>query len=430
MGQHDTLSNFKTDTEDTSEASDSNDTTIARIVAKAFEKAVAKLKLIKEAEETESQQEHSDQTNDQGQGKDTNSLTAETAEPYLYPEISNFRKRFLLWDLVKRYPFNDDITNTGENYFMFMCSGTCGGWADQLKGTFFSYLIANLTGRRFKARFLKHTCGMYNYVIPNRVNWSIADSWKPNENESHFHNHIQDAGFKFRVTAVNFSNAFKMEKKYLLSLWNLDYVTGMMNSSVYRDQLSWMKDLTPADVIAAIYQHLFKLHPRLQIVLEKFLYDTLPTSKHRLVCLHVRLGRESGFGDFAIRNSLSNLPKIWSWVSNETTSEYDKIFLMSDSNTVIESAYNQTFADKLVTIPGAIVHINKFGGKNMTTVCEGIEKLILEHHVAMNCDVFVRGISGLSDIAAAVRGSDKGLYCLQANGTIEACLRNNLLNYK
>ena len=424
--------------------SNNNSTYMTDVVAKAVKdmfgklmkgtmtvgEAVHDMRVIEARDEAQSSQQvmninqsiHQHKTN-QATGQSQANLTS--AESHVSP-ISDFRKRFLLWDLEQRYPFNDDVTNTGDNYFMYMCSGVCGGWGDQLKGTFFSYLIANLTGRRFKAQYLKHMCGMTNYVVPNRVNWSVSDTWKPSANESGWH---RGGGFKSRVSTVNLTELFHMDKKYIFSLWNLDYVTGMMKSTVYKNELSWMKGLSRAEVFAAIYQHLFKLHPRLQAILDKFLYNTLPTPKHRLVCIHIRLGREANWGDWKIRNSLSNLPKIWSWVANHTMSEHDRLFLMSDSNTVISSAYNQTFADKLVTVPGPIVHINKFDRKNMTRVCDGVEKLILEHHVVMNCDVFVRGISGLSDIAAAVRGSDTGLYCLLADGTIEACERNHLPDF-
>ena len=45
--------------------------------------------------------------------------------------------------------------------------------------------------------------------------------------------------------------------------------------------------------------------------------------------------------------------------------------------------------------------------------------------VTMHCDVLVRGHSGLSVLAAAIRGTDRGLYRLEDDGTILPARRNN-----
>ena len=127
---------------------------------------------------------------------------------------------------------------------------------------------------------------------------------------------------------------------------------------------------------------------------------------------------------------MKNLPKIWSWVETQSKTDLDKVFVTSDSYKVIMSAEDQSFKHRLVTIPGTIIHSNKFGSlMNITNVCSALDRLFLEHHMLMNCDVFVRGHSGLSVIASAVRGTDEGLYCLHTDGNIQPCHRNNFTTF-
>ena len=135
------------------------------------------------------------------------------------------------------------------------------------------------------------------------------------------------------------------------------------------------------------------------------------------------MGNNPSMHDSEVRNSLDNLPKIWSFVSDLLTSPTHKLFVMSDSSQVLQSARNQTFQDRLVLVPGRIIHVDRdYGGQD---VCGGFEKLMLEQHMLMNCDVLIQGESGLSALASFIRGTEVGLYCLRRNGDITPCHRDN-----
>ena len=62
----------------------------------------------------------------------------------------------------------------------------------------------------------------------------------------------------------------------------------------------------------------------------------------------------------------------------------DKVYVMSDADDIIASARNQTFSDRLLMVPGTIVHVDKQDGQKTERLCEGFEKLVLEHHLLMN----------------------------------------------
>ena len=113
--------------------------------------------------------------------------------------------------------------------------------------------------------------------------------------------------------------------------------------------------------------------------------------------------------DTEVRNKLENLPKNCEFVNKLSKSPTDKVYVMSDADDIIASARNQTFSDRLLMVPGTIVHVDKQDGQKTERLCEGFEKLVLEHHLLMKCDFLVRGHSGLSVIASAIGGTYKDL---------------------
>ena len=348
--------------------------------------------------------------------------------------MSPYRGQFLLWDFYKRPAFGPDVPATTDRYFVYRCDqgqmAVCGGWADRIKGLVVSYLLANLTGRVFKAQILKPDCELTHYLQPNRVNWSLPQRDFPKDEKFQIYTHPDDHVFKSHMHEFNFSKEFNASIKHVYFLGNLEDVTNLMKNTKYTSQLAWGRGLTPADVYAAVYKRLFKLHPRLQMKLQKILFNTLKTSNHRLICVHVRMGKTKTIPtDTETRNTLGNLPRIWDFVRNHSQSEFDRVYVMSDSEEVMTSAMQQSFKDRLVTVPGDIVHVDKQLGQKTERMCSGFEKLVLEHHLLMNCDVMVRGHSGLSVIASAIRATDRDLYCLHSDGAIVPCVRNDFSTF-
>ena len=269
-------------------------------------------------------------------------------------------------------------------------------------------------------------CNITRYLVPNQVNWRLPEPSKPAAKDMEKHRHIDGDEFKSTTSTRNFSLMLNPSKKYSYFISNVDNISGLTKSKPYAQHLSWMKGLSPADVYAAVYKRLFTLSPRLRGKLQDIILKSLPTPRHRLVCMHVRMGTNPSIqNDVEVRNSLENLPKMWSFISNHSRSELDRVFVMSDSEFVLSSARSQSFRDKLVTIPGDIVHVDKAGAHSVDQMCSGFEHLLLEHHLLMNCDVLVRGHSGLSVIASVVRATDDDLYCLKKDGSITPCLRND-----
>ena len=341
--------------------------------------------------------------------------------------MTKFRRNFKLWDKAfSSIVLTEEPMRNGKDYFIFQCQKKCGGWGDRMKGAMFAYIVANLTGRIFKARFVKPDCDYSNYLVPNRYDWYLSKNFTPASNETVFNNHFGDSRLRDKMESTNLTEKFKLNKKYHFFSGNLQFIINLKNNTMYKDQISWMKDLNRADIYAAIYTRLFRLSDRLQSTLNHVLDQALPTRQHRLICVHVRLG-EAAIQSDPIRMSIEKLPKVWAWIENQTRSDLDKVFVTSDSHKVVELAYNQTFGDRVISFPGAVIHSDKYKEarlRNKTLLCSGMERMILEYHTLMNCDILVKGHSGLSALASMVRGTNQGLYCLQKTGDIVPCKRD------
>merc|ERR1719239_2112474 len=109
---------------------------------------------------------------------------------------------------------------------------------------------------------------------------------------------------------------------------NNEFVSYIRDSPLYKKELAWMQQITNADVYAVLYKRLFKLAPRLQKKLLTILDNTLTSPKHRLVCIQIRLAHDAFKSDWAHRNSVDNLPKIWKFMNKLTASQNDKVFVM------------------------------------------------------------------------------------------------------
>ena len=333
----------------------------------------------------------------------------------------------------------DRVSFTRERYLVYVCDEICGGWADRLKGILSTYMMANLTKRQFKVQIKRPWCDLKNYLVPNKVNWTIADDFTYEKNltikqtDTRFINMVHKRPYDLtgRTDQTNFYDTFREHIRHYFTRTNMDYISGMRNSCIYNQELSWTHDVNIADIYAALYKRLFKLAPRLETVLQNTLSENLPTPNHRLICVHVRLGHEAFDTDWAKRNSIENLPEVWRFIRNHSQSDFDKVFVMSDSEKVIDIARNQSFGQRVFSIPGHIVHIDKFDlhRQSTTRACKGFQRLLLEHHMLMNCDLLMTSHSGLSNFASFIRGTDDGLFCLRDDGYIEPCERNDLRHF-
>jgi len=351
----------------------------------------------------------------------TTATTTATTTTDLAARPMRARERYAMWGNVTVPRFD---RHNSVRVMMYRCIENCGGWADRVRGAISTYLLANITGRSFKMRIKSPRCNLTHYLVPNRVDWSHPAIRQYSSSSDQ----VLDAGKVHNLLdkGLDITAPIRKDAHTVYFQTYRDFVAYFRNSSLFDSKFAWMKGMAHGDVYAVLYMNLFQLSAKLQSKLDALIHKHLPTPSHRLLCAHVRLGKNPSIStDSVIRNSLNNTPRLWQFLHARSRSSLDKVFIMSDSQEVIDSAQRQDFRGGLVTVSGNILHVDQADKQHVKAQaqCAGLEKVILEDHLLMNCDLLVMSKSGLSYFASYVRGTDKDLFCFRLNGTIESCQR-------
>ncbi|XP_041369817.1 uncharacterized protein LOC121383786 [Gigantopelta aegis] len=314
------------------------------------------------------------------------------------------------------------VTNaTSARYIIYECNknGLCGGWGDRLAGIVSSYLISLITNRTFGISITAPACNLTDYFEPHLIDWNIdLDRLKnlPSKRISHMDNRL----FQRTADKMNFSALMKETVIYYRE--NYEFFSGLQESAFHASNFLWMKKWTRDRVFAHVMRILFRLKSSLKKVLIDFINKVKPNKKWKLMCAHIRLGRNPTIpNDSEQRNNNETINVIWDFITKNFTCDLCKIFIATDSELVRQKA-KSLFPDKIVDIPGDIVHIERGQMKNR---CDAFTKVILDQQVLSKCDSLLLTKSGLGKIAAYLRGTEENLFC-SANKQIVKCLPNNI----
>ncbi|XP_041369818.1 uncharacterized protein LOC121383787 [Gigantopelta aegis] len=331
-------------------------------------------------------------------------------------------KLMTLTDTTTSTEREQPVTNASPaRYIIYECNknGLCGGWGDRLKGIVSSYLISLITNRTFGISITAPACNLTDYFEPHLIDWNIdLDRLKnlPSKRISHM-----DNGLFFRTADTkNFSALMKETVIYYRQ--NYEFIPRLQESDFHASDFLWMKKWTRDRVFAHVMRILFKLKKRLKTVLIDFINKAKPNKKWKLMCAHIRLGRNPTIpNDSEQRNNNETIKVIWDFITKNFTCDLCKIFLATDSEVVRQKA-KSLFPDKIVDIPGDIVHIERGQMKNK---CDAFSKVILDQQVLSKCDSLLITKSNFGKIAAYLRGTEENLFC-SANKQIVKCLPNNI----
>ena len=273
-------------------------------------------------------------------------------------------------------------------------------------------------------------CDILHYVSPNRVSWSMPHSFHKDfaQNTGDFQiiNMVDNETFYHNIWQMNFTRSMIKETvKYVYFQSNLDHIEGIRRNRLYPDELSWMSRHRSDQIYSALYRKLFKLSPRLRSRMDDFMKRFVPTAKHRLICAQLRMGKNPTIPmDKVERLQSSHLSLALEFLLNQSSSSRDRVFVMTDSECVASllSLRNQSFGHRFVHSGGPIVHIERHrDSRGLGDMCQGWEKVIFDQHVLIQCHVLLISWSGIGRMAARIRGSEEGLYCLTRAGRIVPC---------
>ena len=315
---------------------------------------------------------------------------------------------------------SENATTTAK-YLIYECTrnGLCGGWADRLSGIVSTYLLSLTTNRTFGIRITAPACNLTDYLEPNLVDWNIDTRTLKNLPTKRI-NLVDHRLFFSSADKVNFSELMNETVVYYRE--NYEFITRLQKSVFHASDFLWMKKWTRDRVFAHVMNILFKLSKRLDTALVDFINKAKPNEKWKLMCAHIRMGRNPSIPrDSEKRNTPDTIRVIWDFMAKHYTCDRCKIFVATDSEDVRQEA-RRLFPDRIVDIPGDIVHIEK---DRSTRTCDAFAKLILDQHVLSKCDSLLLTKSGIGKIGAYLRGTDENLYCLSRKRIIK-CIPHNV----
>jgi len=341
------------------------------------------------------------------------------------------RDAFWMWDEYDTPSFGPDTPLKQDKYLIYRCqTGNCGGWNNRVSGALFAYIMANVTGRQFVFEHLLPDCDITRYVVPNKVNWHHKQLFHDVVTPSHEVKHIKVIDNKAFFSDLLFRNYSHIigGTKYVYFKGNLFYELVVPCSNHHSEVLKWTERLHNGEIRAALFKRLFRLSDNLRQTIAHIHESNLPTPKQRLLCAHIRMGinPDNPF-DFVTRLNKKDLLKLWSFFHNLTEHTDDKVFIASDSEYVLNQAHKQSFGHRIISLGGPILHVDRTRPVAEDVKCVGLERLILEEHLLMTCDVLLVSHSGIGHTAAHVRGTDTDLFCLYKGAKLVPCKREELM---
>ena len=180
----------------------------------------------------------------------------------------------------------------------------------------------------------------------------------------------------------------------------------------HRADLQWVQPLDRSALYRMIITGLFKLAPPLQAQVDSVLSKARTGMKGPplFVCAHIRMGRNPNMpNDTVVRVTSRHLPQIWQFMKQYSSNPAVSYFVSTDSNEVLQEA-TRVFGSSLVSVGGRIVHVDR--PLERDDVCPGMRRVLVDLHVLTSCDVLLLTKSGIGGLAADLRGTETGLFCM------------------
>ncbi|KAK6178787.1 hypothetical protein SNE40_011295 [Patella caerulea] len=297
-----------------------------------------------------------------------------------------------------------------KNVIVYTCGrgGLCGGLGDRQKGIIAAYLIANITGKKFKVE-ITTPCNIWMVLKAKNENLVIhKDEFKNRSSTSLYL--IDGGGFSLRQESTISDIRSKFNNDVVYFRTNVDFVRHLNSSKFYTKELSWMKSMKRHEVYKYIWEKLFTLTEKVQKRLEDFLAKR---SNKTLVCAQVRIGKNPSNMLDSAKIDINKIDAFWKFFEKYNDASKYRFFVTTDAGKVRDDG-KRKFPELMLDTYGPIVHVERSRVKDM---CGGQEKVILDQYILALCDILVISNSGFGRVGAFRRGTNKDLYLFE-NGEI------------
>lgn len=313
------------------------------------------------------------------------------------------------------------IQSNATQFFTYYCSSFCGGWGDRLRGITSAYILAVLLRRRFIID-MKHPCDLTNFVLPNLIDWTPIQNINKLNTTLRL-NLIPHPGNKKVRSLMLSSNLIKDWSKHdnILFTTNDDYVSVVLKNPIFNLSISELNirsnESTQQDLFPFLYELLFK---PTSIIIDTVNQLFLKSSLHfnqSIICMHVRAGKNPTMSnDKKIPFRQSMAYDMMKFIDRNLSSPRSSIFAASDSYQNQEYIQSHYGKDRMLTISGPIIHIDRLNRSLLSTdtIYRGFLKVIAEFYFLGECDTLLRCRSGFSEWAGRRRLNEYSnlyIYC-------------------
>lgn len=319
-------------------------------------------------------------------------------------------------DSLAKFLTTDNTTCDERRYLVFVCDGSrlCGGLGDREKGIISTFLLAMLSNRTYVIH-MSHPCPLENFQRPNQYDWLSCKNYALGIPK----NEIQTVGIIDRKPGLlhtfkdmDFQKVWTKKVVHMSINWLVtDAVRERMISEGIFSALSWSTNLTKEGIIQAVMNILFEPIATLSGEIKTFLHEY--AQNRTLVCAHIRVGKNPSIPhDNAKGNRMPIYPKIIQFLQTFNDSGKYAVFVATDSAEVRAACYSNI--SNYISLNKSIVHVDRLGGMEKNSACEGLYNAILEQRLLSKCKILLLTQSNFGGIASYLRGRGE-LYMYDAN---------------
>ncbi|CAF1049250.1 unnamed protein product [Rotaria sp. Silwood1] len=343
-------------------------------------------------------------------------------------EISIFKLRFnkRLFHLGQRFShINIDkllhIQSSSTRTFTYFCSRHCGGWGDRLRGITSAYILAILLERRFVID-MQYPCNLTNFLLPNLIDWKPI--YRINQQKNDLKLDIMHNTYDGEIVSnIATGNLTKIWLNYdnIFFTTNGDLISVALKNPFFKlikTQINIQSnESTQQQLFPFLFEILFK---PTSIIIDKidrlFVKNSLYFNQS-IICMHIRIGQNPTLqNDKKVLFRQSIVRDMLKFIDKNLSHSNSSIFVTSDSYQIQQDIYKHYGDDRLLSISGPIIHIDRFNTKmeSNETIYNGFVKVISDFYFLGECDTLLRPRSGFSEWAGRRRLNEYSnlyMYC-------------------
>ncbi|CAF3321087.1 unnamed protein product [Rotaria socialis] len=293
------------------------------------------------------------------------------------------------------------IQSSSTQSFTYYCSKHCGGWGDRLRGITSAYILAVFLQRRFILD-MQYPYQQKNFLRVDLINNAYGGALASN------------------VSSGNLTKFWLIYDNIYFTT-NADFISIVLKNPFFNLIKSEINirstESTQQELFPFIFELLFKPSSSVIAKLDPLFLKSSLHFNQSIICLHIRTGKSLALpGDFQIPHRQSIVQDMINFIDKNLSQPYSSIFITSDSDQIQQHIHQHYGDDRVLSVNGPIIHIDRFIQKTPSneTLYHGFLKVIADFYFLGECDTLLRARSGFSEWAGRRRWNEYSnlyVYC-------------------